>query len=103
MFISRMIEELIKFRSIAFTSDGLTGGEDARRIGVFVGHELRFNKVAFVSQVGYYVYWPYEFENRVYNRLGLKRYITENLFGSVTVKAHYAKAEAVEFSIGIRL
>ncbi|WP_432411628.1 acyloxyacyl hydrolase [Rasiella sp. SM2506] len=103
LFISGMIERLIEYRSIAFTSDGLSGDEDARRIGVFVGHELRFNKVAFVSQLGYYVYWPYEFENRVYNRLGLKRYITENLFGSITVKAHYAKAEAVEFSLGIRL
>ena len=102
-FFSRMIEELIKFRSIAFPEDGLTGREDARRIGVFVGHELRFNKVAFVSQLGYYVYWPYEFENRVYNRLGLKRYIGENVFASVTVKAHYAKAEAVEFGLGIRL
>ncbi len=104
LFISRMIEELIKFRSVAFPGDGLEGGEDARRIGVFVGHELRFNRVAFVSQVGYYVYWPYEFENRVYNRLGLKRYFfDDSIFGSVTVKAHYAKAEAVEFSVGIRL
>jgi hypothetical protein len=103
LFISRMIEELLKYRAVAFPGDNLSGYEDARRIGVFIGHELRFDKIAFVSQVGYYVYWPYAFENRVYNRLGLKRYITENLFGSVTVKAHYAKAEAVEFSLGIRL
>lgn len=102
-FVSRMIESLLKYRAAAFPEDNLTGFEDSRRIGVFVGHELRFNKIAFVSQVGYYVYWPYEFENRVYNRLGLKRYITDKLFGSVTVKAHYAKAEAVEFSVGIRL
>lgn len=103
VFFSRMIESLLKYRAVAFPEDNLSGFEDSRRIGVFIGHELRFNKTAFVSQVGYYVYWPYEFENRIYNRLGLKRYITENLFGSVTVKAHYAKAEAVEFSIGIRL
>lgn len=102
VFFSRMIEELITYRSIAFPGDGLEGNEDARRIGVFVGHELRFNKVAFVSQLGYYVYWPYRFENQVYNRLGLKRYFSENFFGSVTVKAHYAKAEAVEFSLGVR-
>ncbi|PHR11692.1 MAG: deacylase [Aequorivita sp.] len=104
LFVSRMIEELIKFRTVAFPEDGLTGDEDARRIGVFVGHELRFNRIAFVSQLGYYVYWPYEFENRVYNRLGLKRYFfNDSFFVDVTVKAHYAKAEAVEFGLGLRL
>ncbi|PKA82397.1 lipid A 3-O-deacylase PagL [Ulvibacter sp. MAR_2010_11] len=104
VYFSDFLIELIRYRSIAFPEDGLTGDEDYRRIGIFVGHELRFHKVAFVSQLGYYVYWPYEFENRVYNRLGIKRYFyRDKLFGSVTVKAHYAKAEAVEFSIGVRL
>ncbi|MAP55933.1 MAG: deacylase, partial [Altibacter sp.] len=104
VFFSHFLIELIRFRSIAFPEDGLTGDEDYRRIGVFVGHELRFSKIAFVSQLGYYAYWPYEFENRVYNRLGLKRYFyNDRIFASATVKAHYAKAEAVEFSIGIRL
>ncbi len=104
VYFSGFLEELIRYRSIAFPGDGLTGDEDYRRIGVFVGHELRFNKVAFVSQLGYYVYWPYEFENQVYNRLGLKRYFYKNkLFAGATVKAHWAKAEAVEFSIGVRL
>ena len=104
VFFSRFLEELIDFRAIAFPGDGLTGDEDYRRIGVFIGHELRFNRVAFVSQVGKYVYWPYEFENSVYNRLGLKRYFFDDtMFAAVTVHAHYAKAEAVEFTIGLRL
>lgn len=104
VFFSTFLEELIRFRSIAYPEDGLTGNEDYKRVGVFIGHELRFNKVAFVSQLGYYVYWPYEFENRLYNRLGLKRYfLKDKVFGAVTVKAHGAKAEAVEFGIGIRL
>jgi len=82
----------------------LEGDEDFRRIGVFIGHELRFGQVAFVSQLGKYVYWPYEFENQIYNRLGLKRYfLNGKMFAGATVKAHWAKAEAVEFSIGVRL
>lgn len=104
VFFSKFLEGLIDYRSIAFPGDGLTGDEDYRRIGVFIGHELRFNKVAFVSQLGYYVYWPYEYENRIYNRLGLKRYLfEEKFFVALTLKAHWAKAEAVELSIGIRL
>ncbi len=103
MFLPFM-KEFIKYRSIAFPEDNLSGDEDWKRVGLFVGHELRFNKVAFVSQLGYYVYYPFEFENRVYNRLGLKRYfLGDKVFGSVTVRAHWAKAEGVEFGLGIRL
>ncbi len=104
VFFADFLKELIYYRSVAYPEDGLSGDEDYKRVGVFVGHELRFNKVAFISQLGYYVYWPYEFENRVYNRLGLKRYFFDDkIFASVTVKAHWAKAEAVEFGLGVRL
>ena len=104
VFFSPFLKELIYYRSIAYPEDGLSGDEDYKRIGVFIGHEWRFNRVAFVAQLGYYVYWPYEFENRVYNRIGLKRYIyKDNLFATVSVHAHWAKAEAVEFGIGYRL
>ncbi|MBZ0328370.1 MAG: acyloxyacyl hydrolase [Altibacter sp.] len=104
VFFSEFLIELIRYRSIAFPEDGLTGDENYRRVGVFIGHELRFNKTAFVSQLGYYTYWPYEFENRIYNRLGLKRYFyKDRFFGAITLKAHWAKAEAVEFGVGIRL
>ena len=104
VFFSHFLIDLIRFRTVAFPEDGLTGDEDYRRIGVFIGHELRFNKVAFVSQLGYYVYWPYEFENQIYNRLGLKRYFwNDRLFGVVAIHAHWAKAEAVEFGIGVRI
>ncbi|PVW17105.1 acyloxyacyl hydrolase [Marixanthomonas spongiae] len=104
VFFANFLKELIYYRSIAFPEYKLSGNEDYKRVGLFVGHELRFNKVAFVSQLGYYLYYPYEFENRVYNRLGLKRYFYNNtIFASVTVKAHWAKAEGVEFGVGIRL
>jgi hypothetical protein len=104
IFFTKFLKELIRYRSIAFPEDGLEGDEDYRRIGVFIGHELRFNRTAFVSQLGYYVYWPYKFENRIYNRLGFKRYfLNDKIFAAITLKAHWAKAEGVEFGVGIRL
>lgn len=104
VFESKFLEEFIKFRGVAFPEEGFSGDEDYRRVGVFIGHELRFHKTAFVSQLGYYVYWPFPFENRIYNRLGLKRYFyKDKIFAAVTVKAHWAKAEGVEFGIGYRL
>ncbi|NND64236.1 MAG: acyloxyacyl hydrolase [Flavobacteriaceae bacterium] len=103
-FDSKFLEEFIKYRAIAFPEENLSANNDYRRVGVFIGHELRFYKTAFVSQLGYYVYWPYEFENRHYNRLGLKRYFYQDrIFAVITVKAHWAKAEAVEFGVGVRL
>ena len=104
VFFSNFLKEFIKFRSIAYPEDGLSGDEDYKRIGVFIGHELRFNRVAAVTQLGYYVYWPYEFETRIYARLGLKRYFFDDrFFGTVSVHSHWAKAEAVEFGLGVRL
>jgi len=104
LFLSTFLKEQIRYRAIAFPEDGLTGDEDYKRVGVFVGHEFRINKNAFVSQIGYYVYWPYEFENRVYLRIGLKRYFyKDKIFAAITLKSHFAKAEGLEFGIGYRI
>src|SRR5690554_406097 len=103
VFFSTFLKEYIRYRAVAYPEDGITGDEDYKRVGVFVGHEWRFNKVAMIAQLGYYVYWPVAFENRLYNRVGLKRYVREDaLFASVAVKAHWAKAEAIEFGVGYR-
>lgn len=101
---SKFLEEFIRYRAAAFPDEGLSGDEDYRRVGVFVGHELRFHRTAFLAQLGYYVYWPYEYENRVYNRLGIKRYFYEDkIFATISLKSHWAKAEGVEFGVGVRL
>ena len=49
------------------------------------------------------MYWPYEYETRTYTRIGVKYYITKNIFGVGTVKAHAVNAEAIEFGVGIRI
>ena len=96
------MKDQIEYESIALKQYNTQGDEDWKRVGVFAGHELRLNKNAFVTQLGYYAYYDYDFEGRVYFRGGLKRYFTPKIFGAVTLKSHGAKAEAVEFGIGIR-
>jgi hypothetical protein len=103
VFFSNFLKELIKYQAIAFPNGGTTGNEDYKRVGVFVGHELFINKMSMITQLGYYVYYPFDFEGQMYNRVGLKRYFGDKIFGAVTLKSHGAKAEAVEFGIGIRL
>ncbi len=101
-FFANFLKELIRYEAAAFPEGDVTGDEDYKRFGIFIGHELHFNELSFVSQLGCYVYYPYDFEGRFYNRLGLKRTFGEHLSGSMVVKAHGAKAEAVEFGIGYR-
>ena len=103
VFFSKFLEELITYYSVAFPELDVSGDEDWKRVGVFVGHELFINKMSFITQLGYYVYYPYDFEGRIYNRIGFKRYFGDKIYGAITLKAHGAKAEAVEFGIGIRL
>ncbi len=103
LFFSNFLKELILFQSVSFPEMGVDANTDFKRIGIFAGHELFINRMSIVTQLGYYVYYPFDFEGRVYNRIGLKRYFGHHWFGAITLKSHAAKAEAVEFGIGVRL
>ncbi|MCK0108613.1 acyloxyacyl hydrolase [Flavobacteriaceae bacterium S0825] len=101
-FFSRFLKELIYYESIAFSDRNIDPDTDYKRLGVFVGHELFINKLSIEAQLGYYAYYPHDFEGRVYQRIGAKRYFGDKWFVAVTLKSHAAKAEAVELGIGIR-
>ena len=103
VFFSKFLKELIYYQSVSFPEENVSGNEDYKRVGVFAGHELFINKLSIVTQFGYYIYYPFDFEGRTYMRIGLKRYFGRKFFGAITLKSHGAKAEAVEFGIGVRL
>lgn len=104
IFFSEFLKELIYYRSVAYPEDNSSGDEDYKRVGIFGGYALRFNKVAAFVNLGYYIYYPYDFEGRTYNRLGLMRFFgqQEKIFATINVKAHAAKAEAFEVGVGYR-
>lgn len=103
VFFSMFLKELIYYKSVAYPEEDVSGDEDYKRVGVFAGHELFINKMSVVTQFGYYLYYPYNFEGRTYLRIGAKRYFGKKWFGALTLKSHGAKAEAVELGVGIRL
>ncbi len=103
VFFSNFLKDLIRFQSVSFPENNVAADTDFKRVGVFIGHELFINKLSVTSQLGYYVYYPFDFEGRVYNRMGLKRYFGDKWFAEVSLKSHGAAAEAVEFGVGIRL
>ncbi len=103
VFFSDFLKELIYYQSVSFPELNVTGDEDYKRVGLFVGHELFINKMSIETQLGYYVYYPFDFEGRTYMRIGLKHYFGDKFFGAMTLKSHGAKAEAVELGVGVRL
>ncbi len=102
LFLTTSFKNYIKLREIAYPEDGVKPGTDYKRIGIFVGHELFINRLSLETQVGYYVYRPFKSDNSVYDRVGVKYYITKNIFTGVSVKTHGFLAEATEFVTGIR-
>jgi len=103
VFFANFLKEWIRYRAIAFPNGEIKGDEDYKRVGIFAGHELFINKLSVVTQLGYYVYYPVDFEGNTYIRIGMKRYFGEKWFAALTLKSHAAKAEAVELGIGIRI
>jgi hypothetical protein len=103
IFFSNFLKDLIRYQAVSFPELNVDPDDDYKRVGVFVGHELFINRMSIITQLGYYVYYPFDFEGQVYNRVGLKRYFGEKWFAAITLKSHAAKAEAVEIGVGIRL
>ena len=103
VFFSNFLKELIRYQSISFPELEVAANTDFKRIGLFFGHELFISRLSIITQLGYYVYYPFDFEGRTYIRVGLKHYFGKKWFGAISLKSHAAAAEAVEFGIGIRL
>ena len=88
---------------MAFPETPTDPNADYRRLGGFLGYELFISKLSLFSQLGYYLYYPLDFEGPFYSRAGLKYYFKDQWFGTFSVKSHDFSAEAIEFGVGIRL
>ncbi len=103
LFLTKSLQKEIEYISVAFPNRGVTGNEDYKRVGVFLGHQLHIGKWDALSHIGYYVYYPYDFMGRWYQRIGLNYHFSTTIFGSISLKTHLANAEAIEIGIGIQL
>lgn len=97
------LKDFIKFKATSFPEEGLDPDTDYRKVGLFAGHELFINKLSLETQLGFYVYSPYKETGSHYTRIGLKYYITNKVFSSLTLKSHAANAEVIELGVGVRL
>lgn len=102
LFLSQTIKEIIPLLANSFPESNISIDSDYKRISVFTGYELYLNKLSIEGQLGFYVYDQYKINGSIYQRLGLKYNFTDYLFGSLSLKAHSSKAEALEFGIGVK-
>ncbi|WP_296622453.1 acyloxyacyl hydrolase [Marivirga sp.] len=75
---------------------------DFKRLGLLIGHELKFGKLGFITQMGVYVYNPSKSNMPVYQRFGLRYQFHNNIIAQVALKTHAATAEQAEIGIGWR-
>lgn len=97
------LKEYIRFKSVSYPEENVDSDTDYRKVGVFIGHELFINKLSVEAQAGVYVYEPYNITGSLYQRIGIKYYFYNNVFGAMSLKTHAAKAEVLEFGLGVRL
>lgn len=77
---------------------------DYRRVALVVGHELFYQRVSLLTQVGVYVYRPYrDLYLPVYQRIGMRYAFTDRLLGNFALKVHGGRAELAELGLGVRL
>ena len=103
LFLTTANKEYIRFRAISFPEDRLAIDTDYKRVGVFIGHELFINRISIETQLGYYVYKPFQPDGDIYDRLGMKYYISRKIYTGISVKTHGFFAEALEVVMGVRL
>lgn len=100
LFLSYFLREIIKYEYYVYPEFQLEKIVDFKRLGIFVGHEFFYQKFGIITDIGYYLYYPYQFESRYYSRVGLRYYISKNWLFSYNIKAHrFSRAEAIELGI----
>lgn len=103
LMLSQMRKKQLKWVEIVYPERNWKKDADYKRLGLFIGHELFINKLALETQISFYVYNQFQADSFTYQRVGLNYYFNPQLYTGVSLKTHFAKAEAMEFGVGIRI
>ncbi len=73
------------------------------KTGLTGSYELAFSRMALMFNLGVNISGAYKHNGYVYEKLALRFGFTENFFGSLSLKAYYAKADYITFGVGYRI
>ena len=100
LFLSTFMKGYIEWNNIQEGVPNQT--DDWKRVGVFAGYELNMERFSVVGQIGYNVYYPYDYVSRIYERFGFRKHFNDHFFADLTLKINMFRAEALEFGVGYR-
>lgn len=81
---------------------GITPNHDINivKTGLNVAYELSFSRMAIMLNLGSYLSGLDKSDGYIYEKLALRYHFTGHLFGSLTLKAHYARADFIALGLG---
>ncbi len=82
------------------SEEPLDGKWRAMKTGGTFAWELMISKVSLVFNLGGYFSGKYKSEGGIYEKLAIWYYFNPNLYSSLTLKAHYARADYITLGIG---
>lgn len=76
---------------------------DYLRVGAFASHDIVFDRMSVVLNMGGYLYYGYKPTNRFYPRLGLRYEISKRMTAQLALKAYRLRANHVQWGLGYEL
>lgn len=73
------------------------------QLGLYAGAVVYFHKSALFFGGGVYLYDKIDVAGKVYKRTGFQYHFSQRFYGSVAIKANFAKADYLEFGIAYKL
>lgn len=97
---SQSVKEFAYYQHVSNIEQNESKLIDHKQIGVFLGHEMFFNKLSLETQVGYYVYKPLSFHPSIYQKTSFKYFLNKRKSAlSVNLKFHNFEAEFISFGL----
>ncbi len=82
---------------------GKAGGASTnRQLGCHAGFRVRYGDMYVLLNVGHYLVYDYIMYSPVYSRLGIRYALSDQIYLNLTLKAHKAIADFVEWGVGYR-
>lgn len=75
---------------------------DNLQLGAHVGARTRYGRMNIIMDVGHYVYADFYKYSGMYSRIGMRYMATDYLMLTLSIKAHYAIADYIEWGVGYR-
>ncbi len=76
---------------------------DLLRTGINAAYEMSFSRMSFMMNLGFYLTGLDKRDGYLYEKVGIRYYINNQIFTGLTLKAHYARADYLTLGLGYRI